>query len=974
MEIGSTKDAALEIQVGAPSDVPFQSWAWSPGQSAEEAWAQLARTLSHWLNEQGVTVADAVVLLPQIALLNVARQAWARAVGGWPPRFETVGTLLDRLPQPAPDSGAQATLTLDPSVDRLLVSARLRADPAGRDWARRDPDGFDFAVVRMLEVAHQWLKAALALGASDQSDLRERVDTWLGQELTPWGRGDEPDPRAREKVLTAMALAWAQEALPALAWRRTPLFTHRPSAWVAVTPGAQRVEGTESRLMISVLTQALADGIPALWVGAALAPGAGAGAPSLGAPLPCLALAADGEDEARQTAAQVIAWVDEARARGDSRPLALIATDRVVTRRVRALLSPLERQGLLAIADESGWTLSTTRAASAITRMLAAAHPRASTDDVLDWLSSGWVTVPGNPSVLAMLEVHWRQQRRVNPWQAIPASVGQAQPSIQAVLDWAQGVLRPLQDLGRLPLQEALAIVSQALWHTGAWQRLMDDEAGQAVMAALRLPVLDEHGQCTPETNDDALWHQVATATRMGLRDLAHWIDQTLESATYRPSLEADSPDVVITPLTRAVLRPFSAVVIPGADDAQLGVRGSDGWLSPQHVQALGLSSAAQTQQGQWEAFAVLAAMPQVLALSRHLRDGEPVSPSPWLTRWSLAVGRPLAEAAWPEPAQAVPQTSIRFDLTPPEPPRLRPEDDVAQALRPLRVSATAYDALRTCPYRYFALKLLNLGPLEEIEEGLQNRDLGTWLHAVLKRFHDLRLDVGAGASAQDDVAQWLSVADELAAAHGFCSDEQSAFFWPHRATLQRLAAHYIDWLRQHESAGWQVLHSELDCAAPLDCGDGVVVTLHGRLDRVDTARAPSGAGLQLIDYKTGSLPGIKAKVANPLEDTQMGFYAAMAQLDTAVASTTGDRFEMSAQYLSLTDKRCESVPHPDVADTAQALIEGLKADMKRIWQGHEMAILGEGAACDFCEARGLCRRDHRADHGSDPVATGDWA
>ena len=151
-------------------------------------------------------------------------------------------------------------------------------------------------------------------------------------------------------------------------------------------------------------------------------------------------------------------------------------------------------------------------------------------------------------------------------------------------------------------------------------------------------------------------------------------------------------------------------------------------------------------------------------------------------------------------------------------------------------------------------------------------------------------------------------------------------------------------------------------------------MTLHGRLDRVDTARAPSGAGLQLIDYKTGSLPGIKAKVANPLEDTQMGFYAAMAQLDTAVASTTGDRFEMSAQYLSLTDKRCESVPHPDVADTAQALIEGLKADMKRIWQGHEMAILGEGAACDFCEARGLCRRDHRADHGSDPVATGDWA
>ena len=45
-------------------------------------------------------------------------------------------------------------------------------------------------------------------------------------------------------------------------------------------------------------------------------------------------------------------------------------------------------------------------------------------------------------------------------------------------------------------------------------------------------------------------------------------------------------------------------------------------------------------------------------------------------------------------------------------------------------------------------------------------------------------------------------------------------------------------------------------------------------------------------------------------------------------------------------------MPHPDVAESARALLSSLAA-------GAPLRALGEGAACDFCEARGLCRRDH---------------
>jgi ATP-dependent helicase/nuclease subunit B len=39
-------------------------------------------------------------------------------------------------------------------------------------------------------------------------------------------------------------------------------------------------------------------------------------------------------------------------------------------------------------------------------------------------------------------------------------------------------------------------------------------------------------------------------------------------------------------------------------------------------------------------------------------------------------------------------------------------------------------------------------------------------------------------------------------------------------------------------------------------------------------------------------------------------------------------------------------------------LLDGLQADMQAIAQGAALPALGEGSACDFCQVRGLCRKD----------------
>ena len=52
-------------------------------------------------------------------------------------------------------------------------------------------------------------------------------------------------------------------------------------------------------------------------------------------------------------------------------------------------------------------------------------------------------------------------------------------------------------------------------------------------------------------------------------------------------------------------------------------------------------------------------------------------------------------------------------------------------------------------------------------------------------------------------------------------------------------------------------------------------------------------------------------------------------------------------------------VVHPRVADDARALVIGIADEMKRLRDGAGLRALGEGSACEYCRARGLCRRDH---------------
>jgi ATP-dependent helicase/nuclease subunit B len=249
---------------------------------------------------------------------------------------------------------------------------------------------------------------------------------------------------------------------------------------------------------------------------------------------------------------------------------------------------------------------------------------------------------------------------------------------------------------------------------------------------------------------------------------------------------------------------------------------------------------------------------------------------------------------------------------------------------------------LRACPYRFYALHMLKLREPGELDEEVEKRDYGTWLHAVLQEFHATRT---APAPAGDEAAHLLQLGRTMQDRAGLADED----FLPFAVSFGQLVPRYVAWLHERDAQG--IAWAEGEQAHEVRLPAPAEVTLNGRIDRVDRRVAGGAETLELIDYKTGSETALRNQVRQPLEDTQLAFYAALMRPQTEA--------RLQAVYLLLdAGHEIRQVPHPDVEASAQALIDGLSGELARIRDGAGLPALGEGRVCEFCEARGLCRKD----------------
>ena len=858
-----------------------------------DPWPQIVGVVRDFADARGLALRDAIVLAPFAQHLPLARRAWS-ALGGWMPRIETTFTLARSL---APRAFAQGDdISFDAALDRLTARRLLRAQPFGQAWLRRDERGFDHAVNAVVQTAQAFARAAAAMPPD------ARAGHWAkGRELLSIAAG----PGGTERMLGRIALEWAAaSAEPAT----DGLFGLQPTAWIIVQAGgadplAQAVLAASPQVPSLVV-----DADPAIDTALRdLAPNADV----------AIALCADFEAEAQRSAAEVIARLNES-----CEPVALISQDRLLTRRVRALLA---RQRVL-IDDETGWKLSTTRAGASIGTLLRAAAPRASADDWLDWLktcAAHWPGVPHGASALQRIESAMRRRGWTSPAMVDIADLGE---SSARLWNGARDVIGDLRASRQRSFPAWLAALHDALHACGAWDALLDDDAGRQAVAALHL-------------EQPAIGRGDA-ADAMTLQEFTHWADDTLEDASFVPaSPPASGPaaQVIVTPLASAILRPFGAVVFAGVDEKRLGAMPRPHpLLGDSQATALGLPTIAARRDAEFLAFAHLLRQPNITLLRRLDDGGEALAPSTLVERLQLAMrsaGRDLPEASDPyTPVELQPRPVSR---TAPSAPDLIPD----------RLSASACEALRACPYRFFALRMLSLNEADELEDVIEKRDYGTWLHDVLHRFHLTRTQA---VSAAEEETRLHAVAREAQAAMRL----DDADFLPFAATFARFVPRYLTWLHERDRQGANWLDGERDFTAnPASWGG---VQMRGRIDRIDSVPSDEGPVTQLIDYKTGSAQKLRDQVKHPQEDTQLAFYAALVIEQSDAGGNVG------AVYLPLDDAQgIKAIEHKGVEATARALVAGIGRDLARLRNGAPMPALGEGDACSFCEARGLCRRDH---------------
>lgn len=833
-------------------------------------WLALVRRVHAWSARRGVALRDALVLLPYAQLLDPARRAFAE-IGGWQPRIETTRTLAGAL-APAPHA-KPGQVSGDAVADRLVAAALLRRElPV---WPRRDPRGFEQAVAAVVETAQGFVHAAAAMAPIARADWWRRAR----EALRPLD-----GPGGRERALAQLALEWAALGADAPG-RFDGLFALRPSAWIVVQAG-----GVDP-LAAALCRTATATGTATWWIDtdapadapfdtvAALPPTRAHAAPRL--------LVAEGlEGEARACTQAVI----EALERG-ARPVALVAHDRVLVRRVRALL---ERAGVT-LHDETGWKLSTTRAAARVMGGLRAAHAAASADDRLDWLKGE----PVDAAAVAELEARLRRG-------GAAVDDPRLRPGLQR--------LRALADAPRQPLAGWLQALREVVLDEPTFAA---DAAGRQVAAALRLD------------DDTPAWQAIAASTVMDLDDFTAWVDTALESGSFVPPHEGEA-DVVVTPLARLMLRPFAAAVMGGTDASRLDTTPAlHPLLSDPVLRELGLPDASTRRNAALQAFVHLLRLPGVVLLRRRADGAEPLAQAPWVERWLDARRR----AGFDVPPEAPARTPLRTVAAAP----VRRPAPAAPTL-PASLSASAVESLRQCPYRFFVRVALGLGEIDELDAPLDKRDWGSWLHAALHGFHAERT---VPAPAPEESARLLAWADRLADAQAM----DPAQLLPWRSALAQLAPLYVEWLHAREAEGWHWTDGEVERrVAPTELqGTG----LHGRLDRIDRRDGT----WRLVDYKTGAVDELRRRARSGSEDTQLAFYTLLVREE---AQTVEAQYLVLDER-----RGPQSMPHPEVAASAAELLAGLAGDLAQVRAGAGLAALGEGPVCERCEARGVCRRDH---------------
>ena len=613
------------------------------------------------------------------------------------------------------------------------------------------------------------------------------------------------------------------------------------------------------------------------------------------------------EQEARAAAMQVRLWLQAGK-----REIAIVAQDRVVARRMRALL---ERAEVL-VTDETGWTFATLSVSTVLDRWLTALQSNFYHHDLLDLLKSPFIfadmAASERKAAVYQLEQLLRKQGVVAGLEKFIALAEQEVALHQPLARLRQAAA--LLDQGKQKsLAEWLDALRESLRVLGVDSGLQQDDAGVQLLQALEQ------------------WQRELTADkgRYRFNEWRRWLAQQLDTQTYRDG-SIDST-VRFTHLAATRWRAFDAVLLLGCDADHLpSVADGGRWFNDGVRGSLNLSTrSTHAARQRDDLFALLSLNDCVLVTWQKDHNGEAGLLSPYLEMLRdlhlLTYDDDLCERELHAYLAAEEMRTVELAHM------VQPAPGMASSMVPQSVSISGYNSLVACPYQFYARHILRLNELDEVQEGIEKRDYGERVHNILQRFHECYAQVSEHPAAELETAL-RQISEEVFA--DLLQQDFAARAWLARWFTSLPA--YIAWQMENEVQGWRYAESESEFNWPLEG-----VRLRGRIDRLDV----KGEEKRVLDYKTQSEQVLRNKLREPGEDVQLACYA--------YAHEAAD-----AAFVSIENGKVKLVePKQDVPQLAQLNAERLVQMMANIRAGALLPANGIDAVCGYCEMRGLCRK-----------------
>jgi ATP-dependent helicase/nuclease subunit B len=648
--------------------------------------------------------------------------------------------------------------------------------------------------------------------------------------------------------------------------------------------------------------------------------------------------------------------------------IALVAQDRLAARRARALLARFGPS--LRIRDETGWKLSTTRAAAALNsylELIRSPKEGPSASALLEFVQNPYFDIahalqkPPEAciSLIAQLEDILIAGQAKSGWETFRMAIERANAyaSSQGSMPH-EALLQLMTSLQKQHLQwqelkldcaKAYTLLQTNLQQMGMAQQLENDSAGKQLFEVLKSFDLDA-----------GPYQQVA----MRLPEWLSLLKTVIEEASYQEAGTEAQATLSILPLSSTRLREFDAVVLVGCDEQQLPAFSEPPLFFSDTLNRLIKAStiSAQFIQQARDLSQLLVSCPQVdLLWQSKSKSGEPLRPSAWISRlrtqlphWPILEVKPDIHVDQSKPLQeAVTTVSAEIAL-------------------PVSMSPSAYKALRDCPYRYYVRSILGLRQAKAFEEGFDASLAGQVLHSLLKNFFQaLKTEEQKPHSGidQDVDARRLWMQEHLTK-HSEKEFERlikgDARVMGTLRDWQKQIPSFIDWQLKREAAGWQYHDAELSVGfiVTLTDPDGIPreIQIAGRADRFDV-NLNDPASAAVIDYKHQGMIKIKKRAEHLLDDPQLLIYARAVNEGAVSAHLPGRTIEQ-AEWVSLKadmkkadDKIVRAHPVENMPEMMTQFSEQLSEDLEVLWARQPMKAFAPDSVCQYCEARGICRK-----------------